>query len=126
MILGLGIDVVETQRMDRHCSDLSFLKKILHPRELAEIDESSESRAQLIASRFAVKEAFGKALGTGMRGMAFSDIQLDHDRFGKPCLQLHGTAEQQLRLLGDVHVHVSLSHDTSTAAAVVIIEGMHA
>jgi holo-[acyl-carrier protein] synthase len=122
MIIGLGIDVVDVHRMSKRCDDLHFLRKFLHEQELSEILESAESRAQLTASRFAVKEAFGKALGTGMRGLSFTDIQLDHDKLGKPLLVLHGSARQRVDEFGEVHIHVSVSHDVAAAAAVVILE----
>jgi holo-[acyl-carrier-protein] synthase len=122
MIIGLGIDVVDVSRMSTRCEDLRFLKKFLHEQELSEILESAESRAQLTASRFAVKEAFAKALGTGMRGLSFTDIQLDHDKLGKPLLMLHGSAKRRVDELGEVSIHVSVSHDISAAAAVVILE----
>jgi holo-[acyl-carrier protein] synthase len=122
MIIGLGLDVTTVRRMDQHCDNMQFMKRILHPRELEGILHSSESRAELLASRFAVKEAFGKALGTGMRGLSFSDIELDHDNLGKPFLHLHGTAEKLLKSIGADSVLVSLSHEKDTAAAVVILE----
>lgn len=122
MIVGIGLDVTEVARMERHCEDMQFLKKLLHPDELTELLSSSETRAQLLASRFAVKEAFSKAVGTGMRGLRFVDIQLSHDELGKPHLILHGKARNLCDNLHADEIFVSLSHEKSVSAAVVILE----
>ncbi len=122
MIIGLGIDVVETDRMLPHIEDHAFMKRFLHEREYQEILQSRESRQILLASRFAVKEAFGKATGLGMRGMGFPEIELSHDKLGKPLLLLHGGAKRIFESLEAEHLHVTLTHGLSVAAAVVIIE----
>lgn len=122
MIRGLGIDLVQNERMIPHCEDHRFMKRFLHANEYAWILSSSEPREQLLASRFAVKEAFGKALGIGLRGMSLADIELIHDALGKPQILLHGEA---LRIFSESpaeHIHVSLTHDTAASAAVVILE----
>ncbi len=122
MILGMGLDIVDVKRMEKHCDDENFMRRFLHEREYEEIKKSKESPAMLLASRFAVKEAFGKATGIGLRGIALSDIQLDHDTLGRPILRLHGSAEQKATELGVNHIHVSITHEAQIAAAVVIFE----
>jgi holo-[acyl-carrier protein] synthase len=122
MIIGLGIDVVETERMIAHGDHHTFMKKILHSNEYEEILQSAEPRHILLASRFAVKEAFAKATGRGMRGMGFSEIELSHDRFGRPYLILHGQAKRIFSETGAQYAHVSLTHESGVAAAVVILE----
>ncbi|MCF7942402.1 MAG: holo-ACP synthase [Spirochaetia bacterium] len=122
MIIGLGIDVVETERMIAHGEDHAFMKRFLHSNEYEEILQSTEPRHILLASRFAVKEAFGKATGRGMRGMGFSEIEVSHDQFGRPFLILHGQARRIYAEIGAQYAHVSLTHETGVAAAVVILE----
>ncbi len=123
MILGIGIDILETARMSKWQQDRGFLERFMHPQELEDALGSKEDSAMLFASRFSVKEAFGKALGTGLRGLQLKDIALDHDSVGRPVLALTGTALAAFRRIGGVATHVSLSHQDSMVAAVVIIEG---
>ncbi|NQT61205.1 MAG: holo-ACP synthase [Bacteroidetes bacterium] len=123
MILGVGIDILETQRMAVKAKDPGFLKRFMHPDEIAYAQESKEDPAMTYASRFAAKEAFGKALGIGLRGLKLRDIAVDHDAAGRPFLSLYGTALDAYRQIGGSSTHLSLSHQDSIVAAVVIIEG---
>lgn len=123
MIIGVGLDIVETERMLSHIEDSSFMRRFLHENEYREIMASREPRHILLASRFAVKEAFGKATGQGMRGMSFSDIELGHDSVGRPRLILHGSALDLFHMIGATGSFISLTHEKHTAAAVVILEG---
>lgn len=107
MIVGTGIDVVDVERVNE-----KIATRILGDRELEEYGHANDKK-QFLASHFAVKEAFFKALGTGLRDFSFKDVELVHDRLGKPVLLFHR----------DVHfnfVHVSLSHDSVTVAMVVL------
>ncbi|MGM0432574.1 MAG: holo-ACP synthase [Spirochaetota bacterium] len=122
MIIGIGVDIVSVQRMSSHCHDETFLRRFLHPGEVEDIQASREDKAQLLASRFAVKEAFGKALGSGLRDLSLSDIQLDHDTLGRPFVVLHGNAQKRFASVGAERIFVSLSHERQMAAAVVILE----
>ena len=78
--------------------------------------------ARSLAVRFAAKEAFGKALGTGLAGIKLKDIVVVNDRTGRPFLKVSGTALEALKKKGGAALHLSLSHEKTTAAAVVIIE----
>lgn len=122
MIVGVGVDIVSVQRMSSHCHDETFLRRFFHPKEVEDIQASREGKAQLLASRFAVKEAFGKALGSGLRGLSLSEIQLDHDTYGRPFVVLHGSAQKRFFSVGAQRLLVSLSHEREMAAAVVILE----
>ncbi|MCS7175765.1 2-amino-4-hydroxy-6-hydroxymethyldihydropteridine diphosphokinase [Pseudothermotoga sp.] len=107
MILGIGVDVVETNRLDE-----KIAVRILGEKEFEEYHRASDKK-QFLASHFAVKEAFFKALGTGLRDFSFKEVELVHDDLGKPVLIFHR----------DVHfnfAHVSLSHDVFTIAMVVL------
>jgi holo-[acyl-carrier protein] synthase len=75
-----------------------------------------------LAARFAAKEAFGKALGTGLSGIVLKDIMVVNNYNGKPELSVSGTALAALEKAGADRVHVSLTHERDTAIAVVILE----
>ena len=78
--------------------------------------------AASLAARFSAKEAFGKALGTGLKGIALKDIEVALDEHGKPDLVLRGSAEEALKQSRGGRVFLSLSHDATFAIAQVIIE----
>jgi len=122
VILGLGIDVCELDRIERSWSrfGIRFAERILHPNELELIPPSP---AAYLASRFAVKEAAAKALGTGFtQGISFRDIEVARGASGKPELRLHAMAAEVARTLGATRHHVSLTHGRGIASAVVILE----
>ncbi|CAK7033538.1 MAG: Holo-[acyl-carrier-protein] synthase [Desulfovibrio sp.] len=126
MILGLGLDVTELSRISRSWErfGMRFAEKILHPDELAHFTKLSASRAVFLASRFAVKEAAVKALGTGFSGgISPTDISVLPDSSGKPVLRLSGKAGERANERGAAQFHVSLTHGKETVAAVVILEG---
>jgi holo-[acyl-carrier protein] synthase len=125
MILGLGIDLVEVNRLagalGRHGE--RFERRVFTDRERADCKGRAD-RLQALAARFAAKEACLKALGTGWaRGLAFGQVEVIRASSGKPELRLHGPAAEAASRLGVGSVHVSLTHQPNTAAAVVILEG---
>lgn len=124
MIRGVGVDIVEHVRFEKHLENERFLAKILHAWELASIESSTEDSVALIASRFAAKEAFSKALGTGMRNLSFNEIEVDHDELGAPFFRFHDESAQVVARLGEVRIHLSLSHERSTSVAFVVIEAV--
>lgn len=100
-LLGAGIDIVELERIkkisDKHNDQ--FLKKILHPKELEEIAQITNSIA-FLAKRFAVKEAAAKALGTGIgKNLSFTDMYVEHDESGKPILRFTDECRERLNLI---------------------------
>ena len=124
MIFGVGTDIVAVVRLGdlyrKHGE--RALAKILAPGERADCRAAADP-ARFLAKRFAAKEAFGKALGTGLSGMRLGDIQVVNDRNGRPEMVLHGTALARLGAVGGARVHVSLTHESDNAVAVAIIEG---
>ncbi|MEM8883549.1 MAG: holo-ACP synthase [Planctomycetota bacterium] len=121
MIVGVGLDLVEIERMaeilDR--SGERFVDRVLHPQE----DRSRLARKEgptHLAGLFAAKEAVMKALGTGMAGANFADIRIGHRDSGQPYVDLHGTAAEKAAALGIRAWQLSISHSKSTAAAVAI------
>jgi holo-[acyl-carrier protein] synthase len=125
MILGIGTDIVSTDRLDRMVESYGdrFLYRVFTRREV----ETARQRARLserLGTRFAAKEACMKALGTGWRGgVQFTHIEVRKHPTGKPELALTGTAKERAEQIGVEHVHVSLSHESEMAMAVVILEG---
>ncbi len=127
MIIGLGIDVTELDRIARSWErfGVRFASKILTPCEMQIMPQRSDTAAiNYLAARFAAKEAAVKALGTGFsNGVTCKDFEVRKLESGKPFLTLHGTALEISRQLGVAHTHISLTHGRDVAAAVVIFEG---
>jgi holo-[acyl-carrier protein] synthase len=120
MILGIGTDLVENQRLERWLEQPRLLSKYFTEKELDDARTGSHPAASL-AARFAAKEAFGKALGTGMRGLALRDIETRRGGGGKPDLFLTGTARLALDARG-ARAHLSLTHERDYALAFVVLE----
>jgi holo-[acyl-carrier protein] synthase len=98
------------------------LERYFHPRELAAPLSRGKNGAQSLAARFAAKEAFGKALGTGLAGIVLKDIMVINDHNGKPEIQVVNTALGALERSGANRVHLSLTHEHEYAAAMVVLE----
>lgn len=126
MILGIGIDVVELDRIQSLWQRFGerFSARILTDMELRELPQHSESNViAFLAARFAAKEAGAKALGTGFReGVSLKNIETLSLPSGKPVLHLHGAAAALAQRMGVGGSHVSLTHGRDVAAAVVILE----
>lgn len=123
MILGLGVDVVELDRIARSWErfGLRFAEKILVPEEVARIPERNP--VPYLAARFAAKEAAAKALGTGIsRGVTFHTIATGRAESGAPTLSLAGAALDRARELGAGRFHLTLTHGRDVAVAVVVLE----
>ncbi|MCF6335927.1 MAG: holo-ACP synthase [Spirochaetales bacterium] len=123
MIIGLGIDFVNVDRM-RHWVEVDgIIKRYFHESEIKAAFSRGSSSVLSMAARFAAKEAFGKALGTGLRGIKLTDIEVRNNHNGKPEIVLHETALEAYMEMGGAGIHLSLSHEEEAAVAVVIIEG---
>lgn len=122
MIIGLGIDIVEVSRLEKWLKDNRLLQRFFSEEEIEYVLSKENGAARSLAVRFAAKEAFGKALGTGLAGIKLKDIVVVNDRTGRPFLKVSGTALEALKKKGGAALHLSLSHEKTTAAAVVIIE----
>lgn len=125
MILGIGLDVAEISRIARIWEKygMRFADKVLHPDELNLLTAMTGGAVQFLASRFAVKEAAVKALGTGFsEGILPVDIAVETRTMGRPELRFHNRALERLAKLGATRAHLSLTHGRETVAAVVILE----
>lgn len=123
MIFGIGTDLVDVERIKKKVeSDHGFREKIFSPHEI-EYCETQTFKAENYAARFAAKEAFLKALGTGWIGeLSFHEIEVSRDELGKPFLRLYGKTKAYIDQNGIKNLHLSLSHIKSIAQAVVILE----
>ncbi len=123
MILGIGIDQVDTTRiadlLDRFGARGE--RRLFTDEELRRCGDRPRP-AECLAARFAAKEAFVKALGTGLRGMAWTEIEVRGAENERPQLILHGNAAQAFERRGGTGIHVSLTHEAGTATATVLLE----
>lgn len=123
MIFGIGVDICQVSRFSEKISDEKFISRFFNEKEIKTDFNSSQNAAEYYASRFAVKEAFSKALGTGVRNFELKDVYVIKDELGKPELKVEKSAEVQLHKLVNLpKIHVSISHEKEYAEAFVVIE----
>jgi holo-[acyl-carrier protein] synthase len=113
---GLGVDMLEINRIEKSALNPRFLSRVFGERELA-IYKARGNPASFLAANFCAKEAFSKAIGTGVRVFELKDVQLLRDELGKPYLELSGKAKD---LSGNMDFEVSVSHTKEYAIAVVV------
>ncbi|SMD32193.1 holo-[acyl-carrier protein] synthase [Reichenbachiella faecimaris] len=120
-IYGIGTDLVDIKRFDKKLANPQFVDLIF---TIKEIDYclSRKNSAESFAARFAAKEAYMKALGSGWTKEAnFKEIEIIKDNQGKPFIQLHGESKVHFEKSHLKEIFVSLSHTTASASAFVII-----
>ena len=123
MIAGVGTDIVAIARVgklyERHGE--RALEKLLAPAERADFDKAKDP-ARFLAKRFAAKEAFGKALGTGVAAPAtLHAVRVGHDALGKPLFEYSPALADYMRARG-LNAHLSLSDEVDYVVAFAIIE----
>jgi holo-[acyl-carrier protein] synthase len=124
MIYGIGIDLVEIARIEHAITRTGprFIERIYTELEQQYCRSQTLSMA-CFAVRFAAKEAFVKALGTGLRQhMRWRDIEIQRDALGKPSVHLYGPLREHCTKKGIHHIYLSLSHSASMAIAQVVLE----
>jgi len=112
MIRGVGTDIVRIAKVENALGP-RFLQRVYTPREQAYIESKGKLSAQTAAGLFAAKEAVMKALGTGLTGVSFTDIEIAHDGQGAPRAAVSGSAGA---------FHVSISHEGDYACAFCVWE----
>jgi holo-[acyl-carrier protein] synthase len=119
--VAVGIDIIEIHRIERTYRDFGerFLRRVYTERER----ERYRGRPNELAARFAAKEATSKALGTGIIGIHWREMEVLPNRRGKPVLILHGEAAERARKLGLTSFSVSLTHSRTDAMAFVVATG---
>ena len=121
---GLGIDLCEIGRIERAIEQNErFLQRWYTAEEQEYIRIRGQAGAQSAAGMFAAKEAFLKAVGTGIsRGIALTEIGVTHDELGAPRYALSGAALEKMAQMNAAHAWLSISHEGGMAAAVCVIE----
>ena len=123
MIFGIGTDIIEIARVENKLGRTRGLReKVFTPREI-EYSESRGKSGQHLAARFAAKEAFLKAMGTGWRsGYRFNDIEIINDELGKPEVFVYGKVRDFCEANSIRRFYVTISHSKDLAKAVVVLE----
>jgi holo-[acyl-carrier protein] synthase len=117
------VDIVNVERMRHWWDNPRLLHRFFHRDEIDSVLERKSAGVLSLAARFAAKEAYGKALGTGMRNLVLRDIQVFSSHNGKPEMRVHGSALEALERMGGERIHLSLTHEQESAVAMVVIEG---
>lgn len=123
MIVGIGLDVVHVNRLEHWKKSPALMARFFHPDELSAAMSRGSTAILSLAARFAAKEAFGKAIGTGLSGITLKNIMVVNNHNGKPCMYLFGNALDAFERAGGKTIHLSLTHERDNALAMVVIEG---
>ena len=119
-MLSTGVDIIEIPRIKKTLDRYGerFLKRIFTPDEIA----YCRGRSPNLAGRFAAKEATMKALGTGVRGVGWKDIEVIRAESGAPSVKLHGRAKARAEMLRVSDLSLSISHSREVAVAFVVAQ----
>ena len=121
-IVGIGTDLVKIERMERAAQSEHFVARVFGEQERT-LFAKRKKAPQMLAANFAAREAFGKALGTGiMKEFALDEVQVLRNEHGAPYFAFSGRA-QHLMHERRWTAHVSLTHEGEYAAAFVVLEG---
>lgn len=122
MIVGLGIDLIAIEKLSADVKSEAFRRKVFTSAEIKSC-EAIRNLAECLAGKFAVKEAFMKAIGRGIRQEVwFTQIEVLNRESGEPYILAHRNAEQALKELHVKNIHISISHTDGMAVAVVVLE----
>lgn len=125
MIIGIGTDIIEINRVEKVLKRTEkFLSRNFSEKEI-EYFTMKNLKIETIAGAFSAKEAVSKALGTGFRGFALSDIEILRDELGKPFVRVSQKVEKLILEQGieNYKFHLSISHSKENAIAYVVLEG---
>ena len=124
MTVGIGIDIIEVKRIGKLITGSSRFRQRIYTQNEVSYCEAKKNKDQNYAARFAAKEAFLKALGTGWRkGVAFREIEVVNDEHGRPEIVLYGETKKIAEKKLIKSIQVSVSHIKELAVAVVVVEG---
>jgi len=123
--LGIGVDIINNSRIKRSITNKRFLSKVFSNTEITNSKKTS-NKTGYFSKRFAAKEAFSKALGTGFRKrLNFNDISIVNDKYGKPSIKinnkLHNLINKKFKTK-KINVLLSISDESKHSIAFVIIE----
>ncbi len=123
MILGIGCDIIEINRVGRAVRKQAFCRRVFSEAEAAYCAGRGRQAAASFAARFAAKEAVLKALGTGLRYGSLREIEILPDALGKPEVRLSGRHAQLAAARGAGKILLTLSHSREMAMACAVVEG---
>ena len=118
MITGIGVDLIEIDRISKSCEKEGFLRRCFTEDEIKLID----GKWQRAADNFVVKESVAKMFGTGFRGISLKEIEVLRDESGKPYVNLYGKAAELAKTQGITNIHVSITNTKDYANAFVVGE----
>ncbi len=123
MIIGIGVDSIEISRVARSIKRRpGLLQRLFTSREISQLPGGTKEFSRM-AAIFAAKEAALKALGTGLAGQSWQNIEVLHRPDGRPDLILQGKTLMMANKLGVKRIHLSLTHDRRRAVAFCVMEG---
>ena len=121
MIVGIGNDIIEIERIEKAISKEGFKDKIYTQRELENIKKRG-NRAETYAGVFSAKEAISKAIGTGVREFSLTDLEILNDDLGKPYVVISEKLDKIIKSKKeDYQIEISISHSKKYATAMAII-----
>ena len=121
MIVGIGNDIIEIERIEKAISKEGFKDKIYTQRELENIKKRG-NRAETYAGIFSAKEAISKAIGTGVREFSLTDLEILNDDLGKPYVAVSEKLDKIIKdKKEDYQIEISISHSKKYATAVAIV-----
>ena len=121
MIVGIGNDIIEIERIEKAISKEGFKNKIYTQRELENIEKRG-NRTETYAGIFSAKEAISKAIGTGVREFALTDLEILNDDLGKPYVVVSEKLDKIIKSKKeDYQIEISISHSKKYAIAMAII-----
>ncbi len=123
MIVGIGTDIVEISRIKKAVARESFVQRVFTPAEAEYCRSRGAGMAASFAGRFAAKEAFMKALGTGLREGSLQEIEILNDELGCPYIELSGKFLAMAQGRGMAKCWISISHSLEYATAQCVLEG---
>lgn len=121
MIVGIGNDIIEIERIEKAISKEGFKDKIYTQRELENIKKRG-NRAETYAGVFSAKEAISKAIGTGVREFSLTDLEILNDDLGKPYVVVSEKLDKIIKSKKENYqIEISISHSKKYATAMAII-----
>ena len=124
-IIGIGVDIINNNRIKKSIKNQNFIKRVFTTKEI-NTSKSMKNKINFYAKRFAAKEAFAKALGTGFRkNLNFKDIEILNDNLGKPYYNMNNKIKKILKKISNsksLDLFLSLSDEKSYSVAFVTIQ----
>ena len=123
--IGNGVDIVENKRINKAIKNSNFIKRVFSEKEV-KLSKNYSNKTNFYAKRFAAKEAFYKALGTGIRyGYNFKDVTIKNDKYGKPMIEINSKIKNMIfkkYKLKRFRLHLSLADEKEHSIAFVILD----